>query len=177
LLVQGYVIESGVTGRVGNINAHFDDKESALRALLKASGPMALTYRKDDSGTYVISPKVVSTTDTAPAPPVDTGVGVDTSAELPPAEKRIEKIKLTFADPAEISSFFGVDSGSNNSRFGSLGGGMGVGYGGMMGGGMMGGGMMGGGYGGGMGGGYGGGMMGGGSQIGGGYGGYRTQGY
>jgi hypothetical protein len=180
LLGQGYVIESGVTGTVSYVNATFPDKDSALRTLLK-SVP-GVTYRKDESGTYIISMKQAPTVDTTPQPAVDTSNTV--SAEPTLDIKRIEKIPLMFADPGDIGSFFGVELVSSRTNPLSSGGqyggmsGMGGGMmgGGMMGGGMMGGGMMGGGYGGGGygGGGYGGSSYGGGYGSSGGYGGYRS---
>ena len=170
LLGQGYVIEAGVTGMVGHVDARFPNKEVALRALLKTI--QGVTYRKDENGTYVISMKSSTATDVAPAPPVDSLPTA--TAEDTPKTTRVEKIKLVYADAADIAAFFGVESvGSRNNPFGGGGqyGGMGMMGGGM---GMMGGGMgggMGGSQYGGMGGGQYGGSMGGGSYGGGGLGG------
>ena len=183
LLGQGYVIESGVTGTVSYVNISAPDKETALRTLLRSVG---LTFKKDENGTYIISAKSSQPTDVAPPPPVDAGAAGD--PELPPAVKKIDKIKLDYADSADIAAILGGESisartnpmgGGGMGGFGGMGGGMGGGFGGMGGGGYGGGGGFGGGgfgsYGGSSYGGGGG--FGGGGNIGGGYGGYRGGGY
>lgn len=98
-LGQGFVIESGVTGTVNYINATFPDRESVLRTILK-SAP-GVTYRKDSSGDYIISPATVpSGNGLVPTSPQTYLGRSESGCYYVPSPYRVEKILLTFADPS-----------------------------------------------------------------------------
>ena len=119
--------------------------DQALRTLTKQAG---LTYRVEN-GVYMIDVK-------KEAPPVQPfppgGGGPEVSQGPEPADRKVEKVTLNFADATDIAAMFGGMSIQSRTSALAFGGGSsgGMGGGGMMGGG---GGMMGGGGGGMMGGG------------------------
>jgi hypothetical protein len=155
----GYFISPSVTSD-RKVTIHLVDLsvEDALKSLVRAAG---LTLRKEGTTWQIDVPNATSE---APASVVDTTPSTD-DATAPAAEKRIEKIQMTFVDAADIAAFF--DAKVISSRSGQMFGGGSGGYGGLNSG--FGGMGMGMGMGNGMGGGFGGGM---GTLGGGGYGGY-----
>jgi hypothetical protein len=99
-----YVLERGITGTV-TVSLRDMPIDQALQTMLRVAG---LTYRIED-GVYTIGHRdsASSPQPRAETPPVTTpAVPI---VEVPPAEIRIEKVPLNFADSFDIAEMLGVD--------------------------------------------------------------------